>query len=547
MKRTLAVLLCLVLCLSLMPMAASAADSGKCGPNLTWSLSGDTLYITGTGAMYDYTSGSSLPIEEPDSVKRIYVDWNVTSIGDYAFHYLRNVTQVTITDDVKSIGKYAFFGCGCLKDELYVGLSDSLLIIGESAFGSSGLKEVFIPGTVRSIGTAAFSNTPITTATLGEGVPEVPDHLFYNCPSLSKVTLPSTVERIGELAFAYDSALKTLGLPSGLKTVGNSAFICSGIQSLSIPASATSLGYLDSDGLESISVAAGNPNYASQDGVLFNKDKTELLLFPECMPQISYTIPSTVATIGKNAFRYSRYLISLTIPASVTSIEKNAFYACHSLSDVYYEGSQTQWNAVVRGEYNDSLDSATMHFVAKPTITTQPKSVTAVEGKTAVFQVAADGAESYQWQYRTGSSGTWKDSPAAGNQTAKLSVPATTGRNGYQYRCRVTNSAGTTTSSTATLTVTSASKPSITTQPKSVTASAGATVTFKVVATGAESYQWQYRTSSSGTWKDSPATGNQTAKLTVPATAGRNGYQYRCKVTNSAGTVTSSTATLTVH
>ncbi len=163
--------------------------------------------------------------------------------------------------------------------------------------------------------------------------------------------------------------------------------------------------------------------------------------------------------------------------------------------------------------------------------------------------MTATGATSYQWQYRTSSSGSWQSATAEGNKTATLKVPGTAGRNGYQYRCQVKNSAGTTNSSAATLTVTSASKPTITTQPSSKTAAAGSSAKFSVTATGATSYQWQYWKSSTSSWTNvtaSDISGAKSATMTVPATSARNGVKYRCKVTNSAGTTNSNSATLTV-
>ncbi|MBQ2062662.1 MAG: immunoglobulin domain-containing protein, partial [Oscillospiraceae bacterium] len=112
------------------------------------------------------------------------------------------------------------------------------------------------------------------------------------------------------------------------------------------------------------------------------------------------------------------------------------------------------------------------------------------------------------------------------------------------YKCRVSNAAGYVYTSVATLTV--SAKPVITTQPRSQTASAGATVKFTVKATGATAYQWYYRTSSTGTWAKSTLTGAKTATLTVKATAARNGYQYKCRVSNDNGHVYTSAVTLTV-
>ena len=181
---------------------------------------------------------------------------------------------------------------------------------------------------------------------------------------------------------------------------------------------------------------------------------------------------------------------------------------------------------------------------AKPSITAQPKDVTAAAGQAVTFKVKASGKGlSYQWQYRVGENGSWKNCTTEGCTTAALTVEAAARRDGYQYRCKVTNSAGTVRSEAATLRV----KPAITAQPQDLTAAKGETVSFTVKASGPNlSYQWQYRTSATGKWKDCTTEGCRTATLKVEATAKRNGYQYRCKVTNSAGTVKTVAATLTV-
>ncbi len=171
-------------------------------------------------------------------------------------------------------------------------------------------------------------------------------------------------------------------------------------------------------------------------------------------------------------------------------------------------------------------------------------SVSVKEGGTAAFTVEATGAASYQWQYRS-SGGSWLNSPAEGNKTATLKVPATAGRNGNQYRCKVTNAAGSSWSSAATLTV--KLKPVITAQPVSVTANRGETATFTVEATGATSYQWRFRSSSEGSWYNATAEGCRTATLKVPATAGRDGYQYCCILKNDNGTRYTAFVTLTVR
>ena len=198
--------------------------------------------------------------------------------------------------------------------------------------------------------------------------------------------------------------------------------------------------------------------------------------------------------------------------------------------------------------------AATLTVIVKPKITAQPTSTTAAAGGTADFAVTASGIGlSYQWQWRLGSSGSWDSvtaSDISGMKTATLTVPVKGSRNGYEYRCKVSNSAGTTYSSAAMLTV-SGAKPAITSQPADATAAAGSTAGFAVTAAGTElSYQWQYRENSDSTWKNITNTsysGIKTAALTAPATISRDGYQYRCKVSNNGGTAYSKAATLTVE
>ena len=183
-------------------------------------------------------------------------------------------------------------------------------------------------------------------------------------------------------------------------------------------------------------------------------------------------------------------------------------------------------------------NAATLKVSAPVTlsITTQPKDYTGTVGSTAKFTVAAQGTGlKYQWQ--TYNSGTWKNSSLPGATTATLSVPVITSRNGYKFRCVVTDYAKkTVTSNAVTLHVTSSAPLSITTQPKSYSGKVGSTATFKVTAQGTGlKYQWQ--TYKSGKWVNSSLSGSNTATLSVPIIQSRNGYNFRCVITDSANRI----------
>ncbi len=175
-----------------------------------------------------------------------------------------------------------------------------------------------------------------------------------------------------------------------------------------------------------------------------------------------------------------------------------------------------------------------------PQITAQPHSTTVTAGQTATFSVTASGTAplTYQWMMNT--------TAISGATSASYTTPATTtGNSGESFTVKVTNSAGNVTSSAATLTVnssTQATAPQITAQPQSATVTAGQTATFSVTASGTAplTYQWMMNTT--------VISGATSASYTTPATTtGNSGESFTVKVSNSAGNVISSAATLTVN
>ena len=193
-------------------------------------------------------------------------------------------------------------------------------------------------------------------------------------------------------------------------------------------------------------------------------------------------------------------------------------------------------------------DAVTLTLAAdKIVIISQPQNcVTPATGTTVRFTVQAEGTNlQYQWQYKM-PTGTWRKTVSTGYNTPTLKIPATQNRDGYQYRCVVTNpEGGQAVSDAATLTI---SNLSITQQPKSVTAAEGTMVRFTVAASGADSfaYQWQYQ-APNGIWRKTVSTGYDTPTLKIPATASRNSNQYRCIITNAYGhQIISEAATLTI-
>ena len=240
---------------------------------------------------------------------------------------------------------------------------------------------------VTSIGISVFYDcTSLNSIVIPNSVTSIGSYAFCNCTSLSSIVIPDSVISIGDSAFLFCSSLRSVTIGNSVTSIGNSAFgWCSSLSSIVIPDSVTSIGdyaFNSCDSLSSIIVKEGNTVYDSrEDCNAIIETSTNTLIagcattiipdsvtsigsyaFSHCTSLSSIVIPDSVTSIEYKAFYCCTSLSSIVIPDSVTSICEFAFYGCKSLSDVYYIGSEEQWNAISIDKSNSELYSATIHY-----------------------------------------------------------------------------------------------------------------------------------------------------------------------------------------
>ena len=330
------------------------------------------------------------------SLESVTIPGSVTEIGEGAFESCDSMMVLELASGLKCVGAFAFSECVALRELILPDTVER--IERSAFAGTMALHELVIPGNVQEIGDNAFNGCiQLSSLTLSEGIRVIEEMAFSNCSDLTKVLIPASVERLGDgvfadclameqitvasenehyvvrddilyskdlsvlvhypaakeeqeftipeevrkiagLAFASNYFLMEVMLGDHLEEVGSYAFArCSSLSFISLPAQTTRLGvspFHDCTMLLEIEVDPSNPCYSSIDGVLYNKEQTQLIQYPAGLYDDFYKVPDTVQEIAENAGYDAQDLEVLKIPAGVRKIGDMAFAFCDQLRDV---------------------------------------------------------------------------------------------------------------------------------------------------------------------------------------------------------------------
>ena len=309
-----------------------------------------SLEKIGDGAFCDLKGLADISIPE-----------NVTSIGNEAF-YNTGLTSIDLPANLKTIGRYAFSGTKLKK----VVLPSQVETIGSSAFSIESLESVHIPKSLKSVTDYSISNSNIygtywhdvewgqgynaiflgdknlKTVTFEDGISEIISELFRGT-GIKKIDLPSSVTKIGSAAFAH-SDLITINLPSSLSEIQDFAFANTKLKEITIPDSVEKIGYGAFDSVETLDKVTLPANLKEISSKTFYKTNIAKITIPESVSSIggiafadtplkSITLPSNLITVGQNAFSGTQ-LTTVTLPSKLQTLKEGAFGEISTLVSV---------------------------------------------------------------------------------------------------------------------------------------------------------------------------------------------------------------------
>ncbi|MCR5485667.1 MAG: leucine-rich repeat protein [Clostridiales bacterium] len=330
------------------------ALSGDCGVNLYWKFEENAgrLTITGRGEM-DYSKDGVYDVDAPwyplrERIREVVFSKDMVSVCDGAFKGCNKLSSVLIPDFVREVGKDTFKDCPSLR----------AIDVSKANNSYESVDGVLYDNAMKTLIKCPEGLTA-DSVTVPDGVTDIEEGAFWGCVNLKSVTLSQDLINIGADAFKGCENLKEIIIPKDVALIGSGAF----------------------DGcvsLERITVKSSNSEYKSIDGVLFDRDGKELILYPSGRKNELYTVPDGVTTIDDGAFSECVYLKSLIIPKKVDTINGEIingevctiyYYSSDAYAKTYAEEKGYEHKLRETDRYIVATESAALNLRKTPSTT----------------------------------------------------------------------------------------------------------------------------------------------------------------------------------
>lgn len=400
-RKLLALMLTAVMLLTAFPMVISAEDSnydqylpdpdtiitkGNLTDTITWEFvkSESTLYITGTGAMPDFSGVSKQPWGyELDGmggysglIKKFVISEGITYVGRFAFGDCQNLTEIVWPGTLEGAGDYLFYGCNSLKT---VTLPKVETITANMVYRSA-LQHIIVPEGVKKIEDGAFmSMVSLQSIELPQSLEEIGGGAFMACKNLKSIVIPEGVKKINDLTFSNCHALEEITIPETTdlnswgafyeceKLCDEDGYLIINGALLNFTADVTSEVFVVPDGVKFVGAlfsTRDNWGYETDsvvqakkiifpdsvegiaDLAFFGNDNLEEVVLSNNIKEITdqtfyycenlkkITLPKNLETIGANAFSNCKKLEEIVVPAGVKELCEGAFESCESLKHI---------------------------------------------------------------------------------------------------------------------------------------------------------------------------------------------------------------------
>lgn len=454
------------------------------------------------------------------SIETLNIPKSMNTIGYLSFGNNSCLKEVYIPSSVKAIGQQAFTGCSNIMNVYFDGtqsewsnvtisvgnnelanatihcIDDSKIISGECGSNISWILEnntltISGSGTMdalenRPANSWYYSAVPwysyrgnIKRVIISDGITSIGTAAFCDCLLLESIIMPDSIKTINKNAFKSCEKLSNINLPANLETIEDDAFYeCISLNEILIPSKTTSISqgaFEKCSNLETINVDSKNKYYSTMDGVLFDKSKITLYIYPLGKEQTEYIIPKGVKYIETHAFYENQHLSkvrfqeqgyeirdyafrscsnlkTVCLPSTLRYIRESAFQFCYSLAEVYFIGTYEQWTNIniKRIDSDTCLEDATKHYLLDDTTFTLPTTdswnytyggeyhywkITPSETATYIFESTLSSGDSYGYLYDADFNEITKNDDGGDGNNFKISYNLTAGET-YYYGVR---------------------------------------------------------------------------------------------------------------